>query len=177
MEVSQMEDRQDATLFAAANLPTETQLQEAYRELKQAIHSHLKHGLEFGRMCYQLQQHHRRRGREGEGFKAMLIKLDIKKRTAYRWIANYKERQPSATWHQVEAKSKHGRAKVTSDGQNVQLEFDLPADYPRKQWDDDVKLLGGRQKVRKLFVDEFLPEVHKRAEAKRHEQHQPGSVQ
>jgi hypothetical protein len=145
-----------AGMFSNAELPTEAQLQNAYLELRRAIHLRLQCGIEFGHMCYQLQQRHRRRGKEGQGFDALLARLNIKKTTAYRWIRKYKKRELSATGHEVENQHKKRKGKLTTEGEAVQLEFDLPATYPRKQWDNDVTDFGGYKKLMKFLIEECL---------------------
>ncbi len=132
-----------------------------------ANREHTKRGMAFGRMCYQLQQDHKAQGKAGEGFEAFLKELGIPKTTAYRWIRKHKKRELSATRHEVESERKRRKENVISDDRNVQFEFNLPDGYPRKQWNADVKTLGGANKVRKMFLDEFVPEVRKRAEEKR----------
>jgi len=149
-------------------LPTKEQLKAAYAALMEANREHTKRGLEFGRMCYELQQHHRRRGVEGQGFEPLLDRLNIKKTTAYRWIRKYKRHQLSATWHEVQSQRKRHKDMMISEGRNVHFEFHLPDNYSLDQWNADVKTLGGPNKVRKMFTDDFLPEVRKRAKAKEH---------
>src|SRR5215471_17522769 len=49
-----------------------------------------KRGLEVGRVLYEWREKFSAQGKKGEGLRAMLHKVGIPRRTAYRWIERYK---------------------------------------------------------------------------------------
>lgn len=101
----------------------EQQIQAAW----QTYQSVERHGLEFGRVCYEWQQKLAEQGQrvKGRGVSPILDKLGISKSTAYWWISRYR-----ATFEQLgdthekpspKAEPRKPNAPVPHDGQTVQL--------------------------------------------------------
>lgn len=88
----------DAALTVAEQGPDETfAAEQEIRAAWSAYQTVERHGLEFGRVCYEWQQKFKVRGfrgdAKGEGIYAILHKCGIPPRTAYFWITRYKESQ------------------------------------------------------------------------------------
>jgi hypothetical protein len=75
---------------------------ESYRETE-------RHGLEFGRVCYELHNEYVTRGKReaGKGVQAILQELDIPSRTFYWWKERYMDSQGLKELHK-EKRQRHG---------------------------------------------------------------------
>jgi hypothetical protein len=76
-----------ATALAPSTVSTteEQAILAAYQKTK-------RHGLEFGKLCYDYREKYGAQGsHQGLGFEQLCTKLEIPRRTAYYWIAKYEE--------------------------------------------------------------------------------------
>ena len=125
----------------------------AWASYRQSTIRHFRQGLDFGRVCYEWRTKYKAQAsRKGKGFNHLLGTIGIPKTTAYRWIRRYEmknglraERNEVGDAHQNNNGSRHSD-KVTS------FRFCLTPER-RKEFENDVKTLGGPEIVTRIFLD------------------------
>jgi hypothetical protein len=90
---------------------------ESYKETE-------RHGLEFGRVCYELHNEYVTKGKReaGKGVQAILQELDIPTRTFYWWRERYMDSQGLKELHTEKRTHRNGPAKF-SDIEKAALEI------------------------------------------------------
>jgi hypothetical protein len=130
----------------------------AWEQYKRSTIKRFKDGLDLGRVCQEWRARYRAQGsRSGKGFENLLERLAIPKTTAYRWIRRHEMKNGlSANWNEVEHNSLNRRIHspssicCTEKRRSFTL---LLEDKRRQQFDEDVKTLGGHNRVAEMVLD------------------------
>ena len=127
-------------------------LSHAWASYRQSAIQHFRHGLEFGRVCYDWRTRYKAQGsRKGKGFDHLLKTLGIPKTTAYRWIRHYEMRNGlRAMRNEVQYTHQDQDDHKRSEKPNL-FRF-LLTEERKKQFEDDNNTLGGRKKVVQMFL-------------------------
>jgi len=124
----------------------------AWGSYRQSTIQHFKHGLEFGRVCYEWRTRYKAQGsRRGKGFDHLLKTLGIPKTTAYRWIRHYQMRNGLRAMRN-EVESTHQNHDDHSRSEKPTLFRFFLTEKHKKQFEHDVNTLGGREKVIQMFL-------------------------
>ena len=152
-------------LFAHPNAELHFDVSAAQDELgaawllyRQSTIRHYRAGLDFGRTCYEWREKYKAQGsHKRRGFDHLLENIGIPKTTAYRWIGYFEIKSGLRTKrNEVEdINSERGVDRMPRAPRlrkRTSFHFLLTAGR-RNQFEMDIKILGGRKKVAKIFID------------------------
>jgi hypothetical protein len=124
----------------------------AWTAYRRSTIRHYNEGLDFGRVCYEWRTKYRAQGSHaGKGFDRLLGIIGIPKTTAYRWIRRYELRNGlRAKRHEAEGNNQDRQKALPYKLVSFRV---FVAPDQRRQFADDIEMLGGFQKVAALFVE------------------------
>ena len=126
-------------------------LSDAWTSYRQSTIQHYQQGLEFGRVCHEWRAKYKAQGsRKGKGFDRLLEAMGIPRTTAYRWIRCYEIRNGLCA-RRDEVGEDHQNYPDERSNKPILFRFSLGAER-QKQFEDDIKILGGREKVTEMFL-------------------------
>ena len=127
-------------------------LSVAWTSYRQSTIQHYLQGLEFGRVCHEWRAQYKAQGsRKGKGFDHLLETMGIPRTTAYRWIRCY-EIKNGLCARRDEVGEDHQNFRDERSNKPILFRFSLSAER-QKQFEDNIKILGGREKVTEMFLD------------------------
>jgi hypothetical protein len=127
-------------------------LSVAWTSYRQSTIQHFREGLEFGRVCHEWRAQYKAQGsRKGKGFDHLLEAMSIPRTTAYRWIRRYEIRNGLCA-RRNEVREDHQNHAGDRSDKPIVFRFSLGSER-QKQFEDDVTILGGREKVTEMLLD------------------------
>jgi hypothetical protein len=136
----------------------QTDISSAWHQYRESAIRHVRHGIAFGRVCYEWRQKYRAQGsRKGNGFERLLEYLRIPKTTAYRWMQQY-ELRAELRIDQCEVVPVRGSLPTNGGARDhsrktklITFRFTLNEEE-RTRFYKDIRALGGEAIVSSLFV-------------------------
>jgi hypothetical protein len=128
-------------------------LSVAWNSYRRSTIRHYAEGLEFGRVCYEWRTTYKAQGsRTGKGFDHLLGTIGIPKTTAYRWLRRYELRHGLRATRNEVRRAQHDEVDTYGAKRPTSIHFFLDSQRKR-QFDEDITILGGPEKVAELFLE------------------------